>query len=74
LAAPTQIVEPPRGLGRSHRLDPDPLEKRVKPPRIQKPRRKVAGKAALTILVLLSAITGTLAGLTLVYSSDLPQI
>jgi len=74
LAAPTQLVELPRGLGRSHRLDPDPPERPAKPPRKQKPRRKVAGKAALTILVLLSAITGTLAGLTLVYSSDLPQI
>ncbi len=41
---------------------------------MQKPRRKLAGKAALTILVVLSVVTGSLAGLTLVYSSDLPQI
>jgi penicillin-binding protein 1A len=41
---------------------------------VPRPRRKLAGKAALTILVLLSVVTGSLAGLTLVYSSDLPQI
>ena len=74
MAAPTQLVEPHRGLGRSHRLEPDRPEKPAKPQRPQRSRRKVAGKAALTILLLLSAITGCLAGLTLVYSSDLPQI
>ena len=37
-------------------------------------RRKLAGKFALALLLLLSAITGSLAGLTLVYSVDLPQI
>jgi penicillin-binding protein 1A len=56
----------PRGLGRTNRLDPD-----ERPPRL---RRKLAGKAAIGILVILAIITGTLAGLTLVYSSDLPQI
>jgi penicillin-binding protein 1A len=75
LATPTQFAEEPRTLGRSHRLDPDPGEKnRGRQPRAQKPRRKLAGKAALAILVVLSVVTGTLAGLTLVYSSDLPQI
>jgi penicillin-binding protein 1A len=34
----------------------------------------VAGKLALLLLVLLAAATGSLAGLTLVYSVDLPQI
>jgi penicillin-binding protein 1A len=34
----------------------------------------VAGKAAITVLLVLAVITGSLAGLTLVYSSDLPQI
>jgi len=63
LAAPTQSAEP-RGLGRAHRLSADP------PP----PRLKLAGKRALFILVTLSVITGSLAGLTLVYSVDLPQI
>jgi penicillin-binding protein 1A len=64
------LVEPPiepyvpRGLGRSHRLEPEP------PPH----RRKLAGKFALVALLLLAVITGSLAGLTLVYSADLPQI
>jgi penicillin-binding protein 1A len=37
-------------------------------------RRKLAGRSAIVALVLLAAITGSLAGLTLVYSSNLPQI
>ena len=37
-------------------------------------RRKIAGRSALAVLVLLAMITGSLAGLTLVYSVDLPQI
>jgi len=37
-------------------------------------RRKVAGRSALAVLVLLAAVTGSLAGLTLVYSVNLPQI
>ena len=37
-------------------------------------RRKVAGSVALAILVLLAAAIGSLAGLVLVYSVDLPQI
>jgi penicillin-binding protein 1A len=37
-------------------------------------RRKLAGKFALGALLLLAMITGSLAGLTLVYSVDLPQI
>ncbi len=37
-------------------------------------RRKIAGRSALVVLVLLAMITGSLAGLTLVYSVDLPQI
>ena len=64
-APPIQPVEP-RGLGRSHRL-------RVEPVPIYK-RRKVAGKAALASLLLLAIVTGSLAGLTLVFSVDLPQI
>jgi penicillin-binding protein 1A len=64
------LVEPPiepyepRGLGRSYRLEPQ-----------QSPhRRKLTGKFALAVLLLLAVITGSLAGLTLVYSADLPQI
>jgi penicillin-binding protein 1A len=37
-------------------------------------RRKLAGRSAIVALVLLAAITGSLAGLTLVYSFNLPQI
>jgi penicillin-binding protein 1A len=37
-------------------------------------RRKLAGKFALAALLALAVITGSLAGLTLVYSVDLPQI
>lgn len=37
-------------------------------------RRKVVGKIALAALLTLAIITGSLAGLTLVYSVDLPQI
>ncbi len=37
-------------------------------------RRKLAGRSALVVLLVLAVITGSLAGLTLVYSADLPQI
>ena len=37
-------------------------------------RRKIAGRSALIVLLLLATITGSLAGLMLVYSVDLPQI
>jgi penicillin-binding protein 1A len=37
-------------------------------------RRKLAGKVALIVLIVLAVITGSLAGVTLVYSVDLPQI
>ena len=37
-------------------------------------RRKLAGKFALIALLTLAVITGSLAGLMLVYSADLPQI
>jgi penicillin-binding protein 1A len=38
------------------------------------PHRKLAGRFTLFVLLALSIITGSLAGLTLVYSVDLPQI
>jgi penicillin-binding protein 1A len=37
-------------------------------------RRKLAGRGALVLLILLAMVTGSLAGLMLVYSVDLPQI
>ncbi|MGC1462339.1 MAG: PBP1A family penicillin-binding protein [Terracidiphilus sp.] len=36
--------------------------------------RKLAGRSALAVLLVLAVVTGSLAGLTLVYSVDLPQI
>lgn len=65
MATPIQSVQT-SGLGRTHRLEPE-----EKPPRAH---RKLAGKAALVILIVLAVITGSLAGMTLVYSADLPQI
>jgi penicillin-binding protein 1A len=37
-------------------------------------RRKLAGSIALVALIVLAIVTGSLAGLTLVYSANLPQI
>jgi penicillin-binding protein 1A len=37
-------------------------------------RRKIVGRFALAMLLTLAVVTGSLAGLTLVYSVDLPQI
>jgi penicillin-binding protein 1A len=62
---PTQPVEP-RSPARLRRPQADlvPAYK----------RRKLAGKFALTVLLVLAIVTGSLAGLTLVYSVNLPQI
>jgi penicillin-binding protein 1A len=69
--SPNPLSEPPRErtLGRSHLLPPEPPEQPFR-----NNRRKLAGRPALILLLALSAVAGTLAGLTLVYSSDLPQI
>ena len=56
--------DPPRGWSRGSRSD-------FQPPRGQ---RKIAGSVALAFLVLVAAAAGSLTGLTLVYSVDLPQI
>lgn len=69
LAAPSAPPIQPRGLGRTHRLRPEPL-----PPQRPRGRRKLAGRAALLVLLLLSVITGSLAGMMLVFSVNLPQI
>lgn len=66
MAATSNQPYQPRGLGRYHRLDPDP----VTPIR----RSKLAGRVAFAALFLLAIVTGALAGATLVYSVDLPQI
>ena len=61
-------IEPPepRGLGRSHLLRAEPVPARK--------RRKLSGKLTLAALLVLAVITGSLGGLMLVYSVDLPQI
>jgi penicillin-binding protein 1A len=66
LAATSKQPPKSKGLGRSHRLDPEPV------PVFR--RRKAAGKVALATLLILAVITGSLAGLILVFSVDLPQI
>ena len=77
-----------RSLRSEHWPYPDPPSrspsgpKSAPPGRPRKPappvpahrRRKIAGRSALVILIVLAAVTGSLAGLTLVYSADLPQI
>src|SRR5579859_2669852 len=69
LAAPPAQSVSTRGLGRTHRLQPEAV-----PPPMNRGRRKVAGKAAFLILLLLAVVTGSLAGLMLVFSVNLPQI
>ena len=56
----------PRELARRRRLQAEyvPMHQ----------RRRLAGKLTLAALLVLAMITGSLAGLTLVYSADLPQI
>ena len=68
MAAPPAHSADSRGLGRIHRLRPEA----VPPPLFR--RRKVAGKVAFLILLLLAVVTGSLAGLMLVFSVNLPQI
>ncbi len=68
MAAPPAHSVDSRGLGRAHRLRPEAV-----PPPIFR-RRKVAGKVAFFVLLLLAVVTGSLAGLMLVFSVNLPQI
>ena len=69
MAAPSAHSVPPPGLGRTHRLRPEPIL-----PKRPRGKRKLAGRAALLVLLLLAIITGSLAGLMLVFSVNLPQI
>lgn len=55
---------------RARRVPAPPPAQPVRP----KSRRKLAGRAAFIALLALAVITGSLAGLMLVYSVDLPQI
>ena len=54
----------------------DPDRARRSTPQLPIPRRrnKLAGRSVLVVLLILAAVTGSLAGLMLVYSVDLPQI
>ncbi len=78
-ATPTQPIAS-RRLGRTHRLtESDGPQEPSKPrgprqSRAAAPKRKLAGPFTLAALLVLSVTTGSLAGLTLVYSVDLPQI
>jgi penicillin-binding protein 1A len=65
LAAPTPQPSEPLDLARPRR--------KVLPVHVHR-RRKIAGRSALAVLLFLAVVTGSLAGLTLVYSVDLPQI
>ena len=67
-APPAQSVDSP-GLGRTHRLRPES----VLPP-AKRGNRKLTGKFAFLILLLLAIVTGSLGGMMLVFSSNLPQI
>ena len=62
---PHQPTEP-RGQGRKTRQSAPPVPGQR--------RHKIASRSALVVLLLLAVVTGSLAGLTLVYSVDLPQI
>jgi penicillin-binding protein 1A len=55
-------------------LDPDRSRRPKALPMRAQSQHKLARRSALVVLVVLAAITGSLSGLTLVYSSDLPQI
>ena len=69
MAAPPARSFEPRGLGRNHRLRPEPV-----PLPLNRLKRKVAGKFAFLVLLFLSVVTGSLGGLMLVFSANLPQI
>ena len=60
---PPQRTNAPRDLRQKQRLAGPPLG-----------GRKLAGRMALAVLLALAVVTGSLAGLTLIYSVDLPQI
>lgn len=67
-ATPTEPTTPIAPLVRDRSRRP------VEPPVPIRLRRKLAGRFTLATLLVLAVITGSLAGLTLVYSVDLPQI
>ncbi len=74
-ATPQRPVEPRGPILRGPKaLEPD---RSRRPTALRVPAKhshKLAQRSVLAVLLLLAAVTGSLAGLTLVYSSDLPQI
>jgi penicillin-binding protein 1A len=72
LAATQRPPAPPRSRVRSGSLASYRVD--AVRPAAQRRRRKLAGRTALVVLILLAALTGSLAGLMLVYSTNLPQI
>ena len=74
---PIQKAEETENRLSSRSLESLPLRTGFKPPRLagtQRGKPKLAGRFIFIILFSLAAIAGSLAGLTLVYSVDLPQI
>src|SRR5580658_10959110 len=63
-----------RAASRSAPRAVEPPRRPLGPPLPEHRRRKLAGRSVLAALIILAAATGSLAGLTLVYSVDLPQI
>jgi penicillin-binding protein 1A len=70
----------PPSQGPAQAPNQPPTRGNFRPPRLrsesapERQRRKLAGRFTFAILFSLAAIAGSLAGLTLVYSVDLPQI
>jgi penicillin-binding protein 1A len=71
---PKPRPEPRAAASRSAVHAAEPERRALAPPLPEHRRRKLAGRSALAALLILAAATGSLAGLTLVYSVNLPQI
>jgi penicillin-binding protein 1A len=74
MAATTKQAPEPRFAPRIAERNPLRGRRDIGLPLPERRRRKIAGGSALVVLIVLAAVTGSLAGLTLVYSVDLPQI
>ncbi len=70
----SRIVDSRGAASRTKSRAVEPPRPPLGPPLPEHRRRKLAGRSALAALLILAAATGSLAGLTLVYSVNLPQI